>query len=93
MVVKALGINSYVFSKEIGAMQKDSVDERSTHWQLRSVTQRRSHHWPSSRDLWVRACNVWLLQCPSYRMNAVVNIGKQRLPNLPSQILTSSRTK
>ena len=42
-------------------------------------TQRRSHHWPSSRDVWVWACNVWLPQCPSYSMNVVVHIGKQRL--------------
>ena len=28
---------------------------------------------------WVRACNVWLPQGPSYSMNVVVHIGKQRL--------------
>ena len=36
-------------------------------------------HWPSSGDVCVRACNVWLPQGPSYSMNAVVHIGKERL--------------
>ena len=60
-------------------------------------TQRRSHHWPSSGDVWVRACNVWLPQGPScsYSMNMVVHIGTQRLskPRDCHQILTSFRTK
>ena len=37
-------------------------------------TQRRLHHWPSSGDVWVRACNVWLPQCPRYSINVVVHI-------------------
>ena len=43
----------------------------------------------------VQACNVWLPQCPSYSMNVVVHIGKQRLskPCDFHQILTSSQTK
>ena len=42
-------------------------------------TQRRSHHWPSDRDVWVQACNFWRPQCPSHSMNTVVHISKQRL--------------
>ena len=35
MVFKALHINSYVFSEEIGAnAKKGSDDEKSTHWHL-----------------------------------------------------------
>ena len=47
---------------------------------------------PSSGDVWVRACNVWLPQSPSYSMNVVVHIGKQRLskPCGCHHILTSS---
>ena len=50
-------------------------------------------HWPCG-DVWVRAGNVWLPQGPSYSMNVVVHIGKQRLckPRDCHQILTSSRT-
>ena len=59
-------------------------------------TQRRSHHHHTGRPVavWVRACNVWLPQGPSYSMNVVVRIGKQRLykPRDCHQILTSSRT-
>ena len=42
----------------------------------------------------MRACNIWLPQGPSYSMNVVVHIGKQRLckPRDCHQILTSSRT-
>ena len=58
-------------------------------------TQHRSHHLPSSGDVWARACNVWLPQCPSCSINVVVHIGKQRLskPRDCDQILTSSRVK
>ena len=71
-----------------------SVDER---WHLRSANSASItslSHWPSSGDVWVRACNVWLAQGPSYSVNAVVHIGKQRLykPRDCHQILTSSRT-
>ena len=70
-----------------------SVDER---WHLRSANSASisPSHWPSSGDVWVRACNVWLAQGPSYSVNAVVHIGKQRLykPRDFHQILTSSRT-
>ena len=64
-------------------------------------TQRRSHaspshvHWPCGRgEVWVRACNIWLPLGPSYSMNVVVHIGKQRLCKSRDchQILTSSRT-
>ena len=70
-----------------------SVDER---WHLRSANSASitsPSHWPSG-DVWVRACNVWLPQGPSYSMNVVVHIGKQRLykPRDCHQILTSSRT-
>ena len=38
MVFNALDINSYVFSKDIGAnARKSSIDKRSTHWHLRSA--------------------------------------------------------
>ena len=71
-----------------------SVGER---WHLRSVNWASitsPSHWPSNGDVWVRACNVWLPQGPSYSMNVVVHIGKQRLykPRDCHQILTSSRT-
>ena len=74
-----------------------SVDER---WHLRSansasITSPSHVHWPCGRgDIWVRACNVWLPQGPSYSMNVVVHIGKQRLckPRDCHQILTSYRT-
>ena len=74
-----------------------SVDER---WHLRSansasITSPSHVHWTCGRgDVWVRACNVWLPQGPSYSMNVVVHISKQRLckPRDCHQILTSSRT-
>ena len=71
-----------------------SVDER---WHLRSANSASitsPSHWPSSGNVWVRAFNVWLPQGPSYSMNVVVHIGKQRLykPRDCHQILTSSRT-
>ena len=71
-----------------------SVDER---WHLRSANSASTtspSHWPSSGDVWVRACNVWLPQGPSYSKNTVVHIGKQRLykPRDCHQILTSSLT-
>ena len=71
-----------------------SVDER---WHLRSANSASitsPSHWPWCGDVWVRACNVWLPQGPSYSMNVVVHIGKQRLckPRDCHQILTSSRT-
>ena len=37
MVFNAPAINCYVFSEEIGASAKSSVDERSMHWHLRSA--------------------------------------------------------
>ena len=55
-----------------------SVDER---WHLRSANSASitsPSHWPRG-DVWVRACNVWLPQGPSYSMNVVVHSGKQRL--------------
>ena len=59
-------------------------------------TQRRSHHHHTGHPVavWVPAWNVWLPQGPSYSMNVVVRIGKQRLykPRDCHQILTSSRT-
>ena len=66
-------------------------------WHLRSANSASTtspSHWPSSGDVWVRACNVWLPQGPSYSMNVVVRIGKQRLykPRDCHQILTSTRT-
>ena len=100
MVFNALQINSYVFSEKIGANAKKirSVNKRSTlsdrHLQIAnsaSITSLAIH----SGDVWVRACNVWLPRCPSYSMNTVVHIGKQRLskPRDCHQILTYSRTK
>ena len=70
-----------------------SVDER---WHLRSANSASittPSHWPCG-DVWVRACNVWLQKGPSYSMNVVVHIGKQRpyKPRDCHQILTSSRT-
>ena len=92
----ALQINSYVFRKECKWKKICSVDER---WHLRSANSASitsPSHWPSSGDVWVRACNVWLPQGPSYSMNVVVRIGKQRLykfkPRDCHQILTSART-
>ena len=71
-----------------------SVDER---WHLRSansasITSPSHVHWRG--DVCLRACNIWLPQGPSYSMNVVVHIGKQRLckPRDCHQILTSSRT-
>ena len=96
MVFIALQINSYVFSKEIGANAKKSFQStKGQHTGICGVrTQRRLHHWPSSGDVCssVRACNVWLPQCPAYSMNVVVHIGKQRLskPHDCHQILNSS---
>ena len=71
-----------------------SVDERWYPRSANSASTTSPSHWPSSGDVWVRACNVWLPQGPSYSMNAVVHIGKQRLykPRDCHQILTSSRT-
>ena len=94
MVFNALQINSYVFSEECKGKKICSVDER---WHLRSANSASTtspSHWPSSGDVWVRACNVWLPQGPSYSMNVVVRVGKQRLykPRNCHQILTSSRT-
>ena len=97
MVFIALQINSYVFSEEIGTNAKKirSVNEGSTlsdwHQQIAnsaSIILLAIH----SGDVWVWACNVWLPRCPSYSMNAVVHIGKQRLPNI-AIVTTSSRTK
>ena len=90
----ALQINSYVFSEECKWKKIRSVDES---WHLRSANSASitsPSHWPSSGDVWVRAYNVWLRQGPSYSMNVVVHIGKQRLykPRDCHQILTSSRT-
>ena len=85
-------------AKKLVQMQKKSVwSTKGQHTVTGSCgvrTQRRSHHWPSSGDVCVRACNVWLPQCPSYSMNVVVHIGKQRLskPRDCHQIITSSRT-
>ena len=45
-------------------------------------TQRRPHtdHWPSIQWRHLgKPCNVWLPQCPSYSINAMVHFGKQRL--------------
>ena len=59
-----------------------SVDER---WNLRSANSASTttpSHSPSSGDVWVWACNVWLPQGPNHSMNAVVRIGKQRVTNL-----------
>ena len=89
-------IATFSAKKLVQMQKKKSV--RSTKGQHTSIcwvrTQRRSHHWPSSGDVWVRACNVWLPPCPSYSMSVVVHIGKQRLskPRDCHQILTSSRT-
>ena len=96
MVFNALQINSYVFSEECKWKKICSVDER---WHLRSANSA-SITSPSHSvtghpvAVWVRACNVWLPQGPSYSMNVVVRIGKQRLYKLRDchQILTSSRT-
>ena len=83
MVFNAFQINSYVFSKEIGANAKKVWSTKDQHTGICGVrTQCRSHHWPSSGDVWVRACNVWLPQCPSYSLNVVVHIGKQGCANL-----------
>ena len=87
------------FSEEIGANAKKSVwstiGQHTVPGSCGVRTQRRSHHWLSSGNVWVRACNVWLPQSPSYNMNVVVHIGKQRLfkPRDCHQILPSSRTK
>ena len=68
----------------------------STHWHLRSANSASITSLAIRRRL-SAGCNVWLLQCPSYSMNVVVHIGKQRLklskPCDCHQILTSSRTK
>ena len=45
-------------------------------------TQRRSHQWPSSGDIWMRACNVWLPQRPSYSMNLWCISANNGFPNL-----------
>ena len=74
-----LQINSYVFSEE--CKLKKSV-RSTTRWHLRSANSASitsPSHWPSSGDVWVRACNVWLPQGPGYSMNVVVHIGKPRL--------------
>ena len=45
-----------------------SVDER---WHLRSANSAlitSQSHWPSSGDVWVRACNVWLPQDPQLQL-------------------------
>ena len=70
-----------------------SVDERWHLWSANSASITSPSHWPCG-DVWVRACNVWLPQGPSYSMNVVVHSGKQRLckPRDCHQILTSSRT-
>ena len=65
-------------------------------WHLRSANSASttsSWHWPSSGDVWVRACSAWLLQSPSYSMHVVVHVGKQSLykPRDCHQILPSSR--
>ena len=99
MVFNALQINSYVFLRRNWCKCKKkihSVNERSTlsDWHLQiansaSITSLAIH----SGDFWVRACNVWLLRCLSYRMSVVVHqVGKQRLskPRGCHQIFTSS---
>ena len=98
MVFNALQINSYVFSEEVGENEKKksvrSTKDQCTHWYLRSAN---SASITSLAIQWssVRACNGWLPQCPSYSMNVVMHIGKQRLskPRNCHQIITSSRTK
>ena len=56
-------------AKRLVQMQKESVwSTKGQHTVTGSCgvrTQRLSHHWPSSGDVWVRACNVWLPQCPT----------------------------
>ena len=67
------------------ATEKNSFGRPPESWHLRSANSASTtspSHWPSSGDVWVRACNVWLPQGRSYSMNAVVHIGKQRLTNL-----------
>ena len=96
MVLNAFQINSCVFSKECECKKIRSLEERSTHCHLRSAnTASIACHWPPSGDVWVQACSVGLLQCPSYSINAVVHTGKQRLskPRDCHQIITSSRTR
>ena len=104
MVFNALLINSHIFSEECKCKKKNPFGRRkvktralaSAECELRvSADHRSPSHWPSSGDVWVQACNVWLPQCPSYSMNAVVHIGKQRLskPRDCHQILTSFPTK
>ena len=98
MVFNALQINSYVFSEEckwkknLFGQRKVAFAECELELSVDHITS--PPHWPSSEDVWVRACNVWLPQGPSYSMNVVVRIGKQRLykPRDCHQILTSSRT-
>ena len=68
MVFNALQINSYVFGEECKWKKIRSVDER---WHLRSANSASitsQSHWPSSGDVWVRACNVWLPRGPQLQL-------------------------
>ena len=68
MVFNALQINSYVFSEEIGANAKKNPFGRlkfNTLSLAAAECELSVDHWPSSGDVWVRACNVCLPQCPS----------------------------
>ena len=77
MVFNALQINSYVFGEECKGKKICSVDERWHQRSANSASLTSPSHWPSSGDVWVRACNVWLPQGPSYSMNVVVRIGNK----------------
>ena len=84
-------------AKKLVQMQKSPFDRRKVNTLASAECEISVDHitWPCGGDVWVRACSVWLLQWPSYSMNVVLHIGKQRLskPHDCHQILTSSRTK
>ena len=67
MVVKALGITIAMFLIKAKTQKRRFGRQKgqpwSTRWHVRSANSASTHHWPSSRDVWVWACNIWLLQC------------------------------
>ena len=94
MVFNALQINSHVFSEECkwkkNPFGRRKVASAECELSIGHITITLAIQW---RRLGA-AYNVWRPQGPSYSMNVVVHIGKQRLykPRDCHQILTSSRT-
>ena len=89
MVFNALQIDSTFLAKS--ATEKSSFGQRRVASAECELSVDHITITLASGDVWMRACNAWLPQGPSYSMSAVVLIGKQRLykPSGCHPILTS----